>query len=63
VRTPVWAAGPGRTLTPGTGTATGRVILGLFFDVIAAFAMAVPIGRMRQRLARHRALDNPAGAG
>jgi hypothetical protein len=63
VRTPVWAAGPGRTLTPGTGTATGRVILGLFFDVIAAFAMAVLIGWMRQRLTRHRALDNPAGAG
>lgn len=58
VRTPVWAAGSGRTLIPGAGTAVGRVILGLIFDVLAAFALAVPIGWMRQRLARHRAREN-----
>ena len=45
VRAPVWASGPGAELIPSGSVALGRVLLGLFFEVIAAVMTLVALPR------------------
>jgi hypothetical protein len=67
VRSPAWASEPGSELIPGTSAAWGRVILGLFFDVLAAVMVLAATPWARHRLARlaygkrKRALPGAAG--